>query len=236
MLEMQNLLLHQDGFKLLACVPYLRPKIYAVMGPSGAGKSTLLLALAGFMPLESGALYWQGQEITACRPAERPMAMLFQDNNLFPHLTAERNVALAVTQRKAVSLQTRKNIQTALARVGLGGLGSSKPGQLSGGQQSRVALARVLLQDKPILLLDEPFNALGPALKNDMLDLLQSLAQERQALVLMVTHNPQDALRIAQETLVVSDGTVSPPMPTAQLLAEPPSALAAYLGKNATRR
>ena len=89
-----------------------------------------------------------------------------------------------------------------------------KPGELSGGQQSRVALARVLLQDKPILLLDEPFTALGPALKNEMLDLLQTLAQERQATVLMVTHDPNDALRIADETLLLSDQVLSPPQPT----------------------
>jgi len=118
--------------------------------------------------------------------------------------------------------------------VGLEGFGDYKPGQLSGGQQSRVALARVLLQDKPIVLLDEPFNALGPALKNDMLDLLQILAHERKSLVLMVTHNPEDALRIAHETLLVSDEQVSLPVSTPDLLANPPPALATYLGKRVT--
>ena len=114
--------------------------------------------------------------------------------------------------------------------MGFGGFEVSKPGELSGGQQSRVALARVLLQDKPILLLDEPFTALGPALKNEMLDLLQTLAQERQATVLMVTHDPNDALRIADETLLLSDQVLSPPQPTQQVMASPPKALAAYLG------
>jgi thiamine transport system ATP-binding protein len=162
------------------------------------------------------------------------MAMLFQDNNLFPHLTAERNIALAVTQHRTLTKSTRQKILTALMRVGLEGFGDYKPGQLSGGQQSRVALARVLLQDKPIVLLDEPFNALGPALKNDMLDLLQILAHERKSLVLMVTHNPEDALRIAHETLLVSDEQVSLPVSTPDLLANPPPALATYLGKRVT--
>jgi thiamine transport system ATP-binding protein len=158
------------------------------------------------------------------------MAMLFQDNNLFPHLSAKRNVALALTQRRYLSSIQQEQVKAALSRVGLGGFETSKPGELSGGQQSRVALARVLLQDKPILLLDEPFTALGPALKNEMLDLLQTLAQERQATVLMVTHDPNDALRIADETLLLSDQVLSSPQPTQQVMASPPKALAAYLG------
>ena len=234
MLDMLNLRLQQGAFNLLASVPNLSPKIYAVMGPSGAGKSTLLAALAGFVPVQSGTLSWQGIDITSWKPADRPMAMLFQDNNLFPHLTAERNIALAVTQHRTLTKSTRQKILTALMRVGLEGFGDYKPGQLSGGQQSRVALARVLLQDKPIVLLDEPFNALGPALKNDMLDLLQILAHERKSLVLMVTHNPEDALRIAHETLLVSDEQVSLPVSTPDLLANPPPALATYLGKRVT--
>jgi len=158
------------------------------------------------------------------------MAMLFQDNNLFPHLSAERNVALALTQRRYLSSIQQEQVKAALSRVGLSGFEAHKPGELSGGQQSRVALARVLLQDKPMLLLDEPFTALGPALKNEMLDLLQTLAQERQATVLMVTHDPNDALRIADETLLLSDQVLSPPQPTQQVMASPPQALAAYLG------
>jgi thiamine transport system ATP-binding protein len=230
MLDLQNLKIRQGSFQLTASLCGLDAKIYAIMGPSGAGKSTFLSALAGFLPVSSGAVLWNGQNITGLRPAQRPMAMLFQDNNLFPHLSAKRNVALALTQRRYLSSIRQEQVKAALSRVGLGGFEASKPGELSGGQQSRVALARVLLQDKPILLLDEPFTALGPALKNEMLDLLQTLAQERQATVLMVTHDPNDALRIADETLLLSDQVLSPPQPTTQVMASPPKALAAYLG------
>ena len=212
MLDLQNLKIRQGSFQLTASLCGLDAKIYAIMGPSGAGKSTFLAALAGFLPVSSGAVLWNGQNITGLRPAQRPMAMLFQDNNLF------------------LSSIRQEQVKAALSRVGLGGFEASKPGELSGGQQSRVALARVLLQDKPILLLDEPFTALGPALKNEMLDLLQTLAQERQATVLMVTHDPNDALRIADETLLLSDQVLSPPQPTTQVMASPPKALAAYLG------
>ena len=230
MLDLQNLRIRQGSFQLTASLRGLDAKIYAIMGPSGAGKSTFLAALAGFLPGSTGTVLWNGQNITGLRPAERPMAMLFQDNNLFPHLSAERNVALALTQRRYLSSIQQEQVKAALSRVGLSGFEAHKPGELSGGQQSRVALARVLLQDKPILLLDEPFTALGPALKNEMLDLLQTLAQERQATVLMVTHDPNDALRIADETLLLSDQLLSPPQPTQQVMASPPQALAAYLG------
>ena len=230
MLDMQDLKLKQGKFNLSVSVLSMSPKIYALIGPSGSGKSTLLAALAGFLPISAGTLRWKRKDITALKPAERPIAILFQDNNLFPHLTAERNIALAVTQKRVLTFSIKQKIQAALTRVGLDGFGDYKPAQLSGGQQGRVALARILLQDKPILLLDEPFNALGPALKNDMLDLLQVLANERQCLVLMVTHNPEDAMRIAKETLVVNDHKVSLPVPTARLFANPPPSLAAYLG------
>ena len=230
MLDLQNLRIRQGSFQLTASLRGLDAKIYAIMGPSGAGKSTFLAALAGFLPASTGTVLWNGQNITGLRPAERPMAMLFQDNNLFPHLSAERNVALALTQRRYLSSIQQEQVKAALSRVGLSGFEAHKPGELSGGQQSRVALARVLLQDKPILLLDEPFTALGPALKNEMLDLLQTLAQERQATVLMVTHDPNDALRIADETLLLSDQVLSSPQPTQQVMASPPQALAAYLG------
>ena len=230
MLEIQDLKVKQGKFNLSVSVPSMSPKIYALIGPSGSGKSTLLAALAGFLPISAGTLRWKRKDITHLKPAERPMAILFQDNNLFPHLTAERNIALAVTQKRVLTFSIKQKIQAALTRVGLDGFGDYKPAQLSGGQQGRVALARILLQDKPILLLDEPFNALGPALKNDMLDLLQVLANERQCLVLMVTHDPEDAMRIAKETLVVNDHKVSLPVPTARLFANPPPSLAAYLG------
>ena len=118
----------------------------------------------------------------------------------------------------------------ALAHVGLAGLGDRLPGALSGGQQSRVALARVLVRRKPLVLLDEPFAALGPALRAEMLDLVARVAQETGATVLMVSHDPDDARRIAALTIYLGEGRAEPPLPTEALFAEPPAALAAYLG------
>jgi thiamine transport system ATP-binding protein len=117
-----------------------------------------------------------------------------------------------------------------LARVGLGGLGDRKPRELTGGQQSRAALARALLRDKPHLLLDEPYAALGPALKTEMLDLLAEVLDTTGATLLMVTHDPDDARRLCPETILVAEGQAHPPMPTGPLLDAPPPALTAYLG------
>ena len=186
--------------------------------------------MAGFLALQDGQILWEGRDIAALPPAQRPMAMLFQDNNLFPHLSAARNIALALTRRAKLTADQTDQVNAALERVGLAGFGTKKPPQLSGGEQSRVALARVMLQDKPILLVDEPFSALGPALKAEMLDLLGDLARERGSLVMMVTHDPADALRIAEKTIVVAEGTAHPPEQTEGLLQNPPPALAAYLG------
>lgn len=113
----------------------------------------------------------------------------------------------------------------ALAEVGLPGFGARKPAELSGGQASRAALARVMLQDRPVLLLDEPFAALGPALKTEMLDRVREIAAARGTLTLMVSHDPADARRFAQKTVLVADGRAHAPRETEALFADPPAAL-----------
>ncbi|EPX86775.1 Thiamin ABC transporter, ATPase component / Thiamine transport ATP-binding protein thiQ [Salipiger mucosus DSM 16094] len=204
----------------------------AVIGPSGAGKSTLLDAIAGFRRPARGRILWGGQDVTEAPPDRRPVASLFQENNLFPHLDLVRNLGLALRpdgarpRREAVA-----QVEAALARVGLAGLGGRRPGALSGGQQGRAALARVLLQRRPIMALDEPFSALGPALKAEMLEIVRDVAQELGALTLLVTHDPEDARRFAEEVVFVADGLAHPPVMTEALFADPPEALRAYLGR-----
>ncbi len=202
----------------------------AVMGPSGAGKSTLLHGLAGFLPLEAGRILWDGRDLSALAPAERPASIVFQDQNLFPHLTAFQNVALGVRPSLRLSGAEREAVEEGLARVGLQGLGGRKPRALSGGQQSRLALARVALRRRPLLLLDEPFAALGPALRREMLDLVADLAVEAGTTLLMITHDPKDARHVAGMTIAVSEGAAAGPQPTDALLDDPPPSLRAYLG------
>ncbi len=230
MLMLERVRIVQDDFRLTADWSLPTGERAAVIGPSGAGKSTLLMAIAGFLAPTAGRILWQGQDMTATPPGERPLSVLFQDQNLFPHLTVAQNVGLGLRPDLRLTAADRERIEEALGRVGLAGMGGRKPAQLSGGQQGRAALARVLLRARPLLLLDEPFAALGPALKAEMLELVAGLARDTGATVLMVTHDPQDALRFADATVLVAEGVAAAPVPTAALFANPPPALRDYLG------
>lgn len=225
-LRLEGLHIAQEDFDLRADWALPAGGRVAVIGPSGAGKSTLLNTIAGFVPLTEGVVRWNGQRIDTLPPGERPLSILFQDQNLFPHLTVAQNLGLGLDP--GLRRVDWAEVDRVLGRVGLTGLGARRPAQLSGGQQSRAALARALLRARPVLLLDEPFAALGPALKAEMLALVAETTGE--ALVLMVTHDPADARQFAAQTVLVAEGLAAPPMPTAALFADPPPALAAYLG------
>lgn len=228
MLELRRLAYTQGAFHLTADTR-ITAGFTALIGPSGAGKSTVLNMIAGFLTPTAGQVLWDGQDITGLPPARRPVSILFQDNNLFPHLSINANLALALTTRRPDAAQSRR-IAAALSQVGLEGLGDRKPAGLSGGQQGRAALARVLLQDRPLMLLDEPFSALGPALRTEMLDLVTRLATAQGIQVLMVSHAPEDARRVADAVALVSHGALHPPQPTAEVFANPSAHLKAYLG------
>lgn len=232
MLTCKGLELRQGSFQLCVNAMFTAGCMTALIGPSGAGKSTFLSAIAGFLMPSAGQILWGAVDITDLPPADRPVSILFQDNNLFPHLTITQNVGLGL--RKGLRLDTAAQAQVAkiLDSVGLADLADRKPAALSGGQQSRAALARVLLADRPVVLLDEPFAALGPGLKNEMLDLVKARLADLGRNVIMVTHNPADARRIADQVAFVADGVIRQPTATADLLDSPPPALATYLGQN----
>lgn len=231
MLTCEGLILRQGTFSLSADITFETGKAVALIGPSGAGKSTLLAAIAGFLSPEAGRLVWDGADLTKTGPGDRPVSMLFQDNNLFPHLTAAQNIGLGLRSNLRLSTADQSKVSNALSEVGLQGFADRKPSALSGGQQSRVALARVLVADRPIVLLDEPFAALGPALKDEMLDLVRSQLVGAGKTIIMVTHDPTDARRIADMAAVVADGQVAQPVAVDLLLNNPPATLRAYLGQ-----
>lgn len=230
MLHLDHLTLVQGGFHLSANWQLAPGQRLALLGGSGEGKSTLLMGLAGFIPPASGRILWQGRDLGPLTPAERPISILFQDQNLFPHLTLMQNLGLALNPQLKLTAADRDRIAQVLDRLGLSGMEGRKPGDLSGGQQGRAALGRVLLQGRPILLLDEPFAALGPALKADLLGLVTEWAKESAATVIMVTHDPADARRFADQVVLVHGGQADAPVPTEALFAAPPAALRAYLG------
>lgn len=216
-----NITLTQGDFTLTADLSIEEGHKIALLGPSGGGKSTLLSALAGFKAPDQGRILWDGTDITNAHPAKRPITLLFQDHNLFPHLTVAQNIGLGIRPNLRLSAQEHQIVQDALTRVGLKGQGPKRPAQLSGGQQQRVAIARALLRDKPILALDEPFAALGPALKHEMLDLVAEIVDGANATLIMVTHQPEDAAWITDQTVLVADGMAHTPQDTKALLANP---------------
>ncbi len=180
----------------------------AVLGPSGAGKSTLLSLIAGFLIPDGGQLILAGHDQHGVPPAQRPVSMLFQDNNVFPHLTVRQNISLGLNPGLRLTLSQQGQVQEIARQMGLGELLDRLPGTLSGGQRQRIALARCLIREQPILLLDEPFSALDPALRREMLALLNEQCQVRGLTLLMVSHTLEDAARIAPRSLVVAEGKI----------------------------
>lgn len=183
-------------------------RFLAIIGPSGSGKTTLLNLIAGFELPVAGRIGFGGQDMTAAAPGMRPVTMVFQDHNLFAHLDVLTNVGLGISPGLKLTPADRARIATALDRVGLTGFEHRLPGQLSGGERQRVAIARALVRDRPVLLLDEPFAALGPALRREMLDLVAEIHRERAMTVLIVSHQPDDARHAATHTAFVHRGRI----------------------------
>lgn len=184
-------------------------ELIAVLGPSGAGKSTLLNLVAGFLQPANGRITIEGQDHTHTPPAARPVSMLFQENNLFTHLTVRQNIGLGTHPGLRLNAGQQQKLSDIAAQMGIGDLLARLPGELSGGQRQRVALARCLVREQPILLLDEPFSALDPALRQEMLLLVKEVCERLGLTMLMVSHSVEDAVRIAPRSVVIADGRIA---------------------------
>jgi len=211
-------------------------RITAIMGPSGSGKSTLLSLIAGFEQPGAGKILIGDEDVGHAPPSARPVSMVFQENNLFAHLSVEANVGLGRSPSLRLGDADRVAVAEALARVGLAGKEKRLPRELSGGERQRVALARVLLRDRPVLLLDEPFASLGPALREDMLDLVADIHAERAMTVLFVTHQPEDARRIGQDMAFLDEGMIAAIGPAVDFFGRSgPAAFRRYIGDESKR-
>jgi molybdate transport system ATP-binding protein len=210
-------------------------EVLALLGPNGSGKSTTLRALVGLLPLAGGRVVLDGTvlEDPAKRvkvpPEKRPIGLMFQDYLLFPHLTAVENVAFGLRARGTDKKAAREKAAQTMARLGLDGLAEAKPGSMSGGQQQRVAMARALVTDPKLLLLDEPLAALDVSTKTDVRRLLREVLRQSNAANVLVTHDLLDAVALGDRMVVIQDGGIVQTGTPAEVTARPRSRYVADL-------
>lgn len=209
MIYLNNVILNDKTLPMCFNVSVNAGERVAIIGESGAGKSTLLNLIAGFEFPHQGEIWLNDKNHTRSAPYERPVSMLFQENNLFPHLTVQQNLALGLKPSLKLTAPEREKIEQVACSVGLGDYLQRLPNSLSGGQKQRVALARCLLRDKPILLLDEPFSALDQKLRVEMLVLIAKLCDEKHLTLLLVTHQPSELVGTIDRVLLVENGQIS---------------------------
>lgn len=183
-------------------------EVVAILGESGSGKSTLLDIISGFLEANEGSVKLDGKELLGLSVEKRPMTILFQNHNLFEHLSVQKNILLGVNKTLKDGIEEVEKVQAILKEVGLETYEHKLASQLSGGQQQRVGLARVLMRREPILLLDEPFSGLDDATRIEMLELVQQITQEHKLHTIMVTHDLDDCNRIANHVYKMQDHTL----------------------------
>lgn len=231
MLTFDKIQFERPDFKIDAHFHVEDGERIVLMGASGCGKSTLLSLMAGFETPTQGRVLHKGEDITLRAPRMRPLTMLFQDNNLFPHLTASANVGLGLGSLR-LNTQDLMKVEESLEIVGALTLKDRLPAQLSGGESQRVALARSLLMQHKLLLLDEPFAALGPGVRQELLSLLLSLQKERSLTIVMATHSPEDACLFGGRLLFMEGGSLVVDDTLPQALHSPSNpTLVKYLGR-----
>ncbi|MDI9895541.1 sulfate ABC transporter ATP-binding protein [Rhodococcus sp. IEGM 1381] len=201
---------HYGDFAALDNVSIDIPKgsLTALLGPSGSGKSTLLRSIAGLEQLDSGRVVLAGQDVTWVSPQRREIGFVFQHYAAFKHLTVRDNVAFGLQIRKRPKAEIAKKVDELLEIVGLAGFQSRYPAQLSGGQRQRMALARALAVDPQVLLLDEPFGALDAKVRADLRTWLRRLHDEVHVTTVLVTHDQEEALDVADRIAVLNKGRI----------------------------
>jgi iron(III) transport system ATP-binding protein len=204
---------------------------FCFLGPSGSGKTTLLRLVAGFGTPSKGRIVIDGKDVTHLPPWERNLGMVFQSYALWPHMTVAKNVAFGLERRKLPRAEIDRKVQAALERVGLAHLAGRRPAQLSGGQQQRVALARTLVIEPAVLLLDEPLSNLDAKLRTEMRVELKRLQRELGITTIYVTHDQEEANAAADRIAVLDGGKIQQIGPPTEMYDHPATRfVASFLG------
>jgi len=210
----------------------VRPgEFFAMLGPSGSGKTTVLRLIAGFERADFGQIFLGDQDVTTQPPYERPVNTVFQDYALFPHMSIAQNVGYGLRTRKIPKAVIATKVAEALERVQLPGVGERMPHQLSGGQRQRIALARALILEPRVLLLDEPLGALDKQLRDEMQFELKRIQREVGITFIFVTHDQEEALTLSDRIAVFNEGRVEQVGTPAEVYESPKTRfVASFLG------
>lgn len=212
-----------------------RGEFLTMLGPSGSGKTTCLMMLAGFEPATHGEITLDGQPINNVPPHKRGIGMVFQNYALFPHMSVAENLAFPLQVRKMERSEIESRVNRALDMVQLGGFGGRRPAQLSGGQQQRVAVARALVFDPALVLMDEPLGALDKQLREQMQYEIKHIHESLGVTVVYVTHDQSEALTMSNRIAVFNDGVIQQLAPPSDLYERPDAAFVAqFIGENNT--
>lgn len=184
-------------------------EILTLLGPSGCGKTTILRSIGGFIKPTSGNILIDGNDVTNKEPEDRPTGMVFQSYNLWPHMTVYENLAFGLKLRKLRKTEIAEKITNILKLMKLEGIEKKFPSQLSGGQQQRIAIARSLLLEPEVLLLDEPFSALDAKIRQEMREELKRIQQELHLTVVFVTHDQEEAMAVSNRIVVMNHGKIA---------------------------
>ena len=198
-----------------------------LLGPSGCGKSTTLRIIAGLESASAGAVRIDGRDVTALPPAQRGIAMVFQNYALFPHLNVADNITFGMSVRRMSAAESADRLKRVAALLGLEALLGRRPGQLSGGQQQRVALGRALVAEAKVCLMDEPLSNLDAQLRQEMRHELRELQQRLALTVVYVTHDQTEAMSMADQVVLLNEGRIEQVGAPRELYARPATAFAA---------
>ncbi|GAA0281832.1 ABC transporter ATP-binding protein [Cryptosporangium japonicum] len=208
-------------------------EFFALLGPSGCGKTTLLRIIAGFEAPDSGTVTLDGSDLLGVPPNKRPINLMFQSYALFPHLSVEKNIGYGLAREGLPKAEIRRRVSEVLDTVGLGAVANRRPHQLSGGQRQRVALARAIVKRPRLLLLDEPLSALDRQVRAEMQIELKRLQHEVGITFVVVTHDQEEAMSLADRIAVLEAGTVRQVAPPVELYARPADRfVAGFVGSN----
>ena len=209
------------------CLALAERELLALVGPSGCGKTTTLRLIAGLEAPDAGTILLNGKVVNGVAPAEREVAMVFQSQALFPHLTAFENLGLGLKLRRVPKVEAAARVRETAERLGLSDCLERRPAELSGGQRQRVALGRALVRRPQVLLLDEPLSNLDAPLRRELRRELLRLHRELGLTTLLVTHDPAEALALGERVAVMNSGVIEQVATPAELRARPATKIVA---------